>query len=121
MIEHALFLIKTHWNVFWEYWTPVIMVSIGIIVFFLEAFGGMKAEYGRYNKKNKGFSAPIAWLIQECPAFFVPLFLILYQGAKIYDNSNKINTNLLLLLFFMMHYFNRYNLKNILRYYDIFL
>lgn len=111
MIENALLLIKTHWNIFWEYWTPVIMISVGIIVFILEAFGGLKAEYGRYNKKKNGLSAPIAWLIQECPAFFVPLFLIFYQGAKIYDSSLRINTNLLLLCLFMMHYFNRYNFK----------
>jgi hypothetical protein len=50
-----------HMYEFLEYWTPVIMISIGSIVFILEAFFGFKAEYGRYNKKNLGLSAPIAW------------------------------------------------------------
>jgi hypothetical protein len=50
-----------HMYEFLEYWTPVIMISIGTIVFVLEAFFEFKAEYGRYNTKNMGLSAPIAW------------------------------------------------------------
>lgn len=121
MIGDALHLIKAHWNDFWEYWTPVIMISIGVIVFILEAFVGMKAEYGRYNKKKNGLPAPIAWLIQECPAFFVPLFLIFYNGVKFFDSFNRINTNLVLLLLFMMHYFNRQDLIFFFKYLKYFL
>ncbi|RNA34143.1 3-oxo-5-alpha-steroid 4-dehydrogenase 2 [Brachionus plicatilis] len=128
MIGDALHLIKAYWNELWEYWTPVIMISIGIIVFVLEAFVGMKAEYGRYNKKKSGLPAPIAWLIQECPAFFVPLFLIFYNGVKFFDSSNSINTNLVLLMLFMMHYFNRSFIyttrirsKNVVNYLENFL
>ena len=37
-----------------EYWTPMVMIGIGIGVFIAEIFGGLKAAYGRYNKNNIG-------------------------------------------------------------------
>ena len=57
-------LVDKHMYEFLEFWTPSIMISVGVIVFILEAFFGFKAEYGRYNKKNIGLSAPIAWLVK---------------------------------------------------------
>lgn len=108
MIDLIEELISKYMNEFLEFWTPVLMLSIGAVVFVLETAGGMRAAYGRYNIKNSGLSAPIAWLIQECPAFLIPLGLLLYRGVYLYDKFNRINTNLILLGFFMIHYFNRF-------------
>ena len=86
---------------------PVSMIITGIIVFICEAGLGLKAEYGRYNTKNSGFSAPVAWCLQECPAFLVPCVFIYFGGLTIYDKYNGLNLNVLFLIYFMVHYFNR--------------
>lgn len=111
MIE-TLFKIFDHYmDEFLEFWTPVIMISVGIVVFILETLGGLRAAYGRYNSKNIGFSARVAWFIQESPAFFVPFFLVLLRGSFLFDyRANKINTNFILLCYFLLHYFNRFDL-----------
>lgn len=111
MIDLILNLIDKYLYEFLEFWTPVIMITIGVIVFVLETIGGMKAAYGRYNTKNFGFSAPVAWFLQESPSFLVSFGLLMYRGVHFYDKFNRINTNLILLCFFMMHYFNRFKLK----------
>ena len=108
LISSVMYLVENHMKEFLEFWTPTIMITIGVIVFVLEAFCGMRAEYGRYNNKNFGFSAPIAWLFQESPAFLVPFGLVLYRRVFLFDSSHKINTNFLLLCLFLIHYFNRY-------------
>jgi hypothetical protein len=92
---------------FLEFWTPTLMITIGFIVILLETVGGMRAAYGRYNKSNRGLAAPIAWLLQESPAFLIPLALTLYRGSFLFDKNNHINTNFILLCYFMLHYFNR--------------
>ena len=98
---------------FLEFWTPVIMISVGSVVFVLETGLGMRAAYGRYNTKNSGLSAPIAWLIQESPAFIIPFSFMFYRSAFLFDRQNKsINSNFILLFYFMMHYFNRYTTIN---------
>lgn len=85
-----------------EYWTPVVMISLGMGVFLTEACGGLRAAYGRYNKKNIGLSAQLAWFLQESPAFFVPLYLLFHKGITfMFNANNKINSNFVLLIFFL--------------------
>ena len=86
---------------------PISMIVTGVIVFICEAGLGLRAEYGRYNKANKGFSAPIAWCLQESPAFLVPCIFIYFGGLRIYDEQDGLNFNVLFLYYFMIHYFNR--------------
>lgn len=100
--------VETHLYEFLEFYGPWLMISIGTIVFLVEAIGGVRAEYGRYNKKNMGFSAPVAWFLQESPAFLVPFGLWLYRGPSIFDKTTgSLNTNLIVLSYFLIHYFNR--------------
>ena len=99
-----------------NFWTPVVMISIGVAVFAIEVFGGLRAAYGRYNKSNIGLSAPIAWFLQESPAFFIPLYFFFMNETK-----KEINANSILLLFFLIHYFNRYFKKIIYLNFIIFL
>ena len=108
MLDFLIDLINTHMYEFLEYWTPVIMMATGIIVIIAEAAFGLKANYGRYSSLNSiGFKAPLAWLLQECPAFLVPLGLIIYRKASLFDGLQQLNTNLIILGYFMLHYFNR--------------
>lgn len=109
MLEIVLDYYDKYFYEFLEFWTPVLMISIGFIVLILETIGGLRAQYGRYNSKNFGLSAPIAWLLQESPAFLVPCFLVFYRKVLFYDQFNRLNTNLILLLYFMLHYFHRFN------------
>ena len=60
-VKQIELLVDKHMYEFLEFWTPVIMISVGVTVFIMEACFDFKAEYGRYNQKNKGFSAPVAW------------------------------------------------------------
>lgn len=92
---------------FLDFWTPTIMITIGSIVFLLESVGGLRAAYGRYNTKNIGFSAPVAWFLQESPAFLVPFFLVFYHGNYLFDKTNRLNSNFIVLCYFMLHYFHR--------------
>lgn len=92
---------------FLEFWIPVIMMIIGGIVVVLETVGGMRAKYGRYNEQNKGLKANLAWLLQESPAFLIPFFLAIYRRIYLFDIIGNINTNFILVTFFMIHYFNR--------------
>ena len=140
MIELARKLIETYWDVFFEKWIPIIMITIGTIVFILETVGGMRAEYGiwfvyveyrlllilfliwnwnkntnthtktkgRYNKNNRGLKAPLAWLLQESPAFLIPFGLIVLKETPfVVKRTGQINSNLIVLIFFLIHYFNR--------------
>ena len=100
-------LIDLYMDDFLEYWTPWIMISVGAVVFLVESCGGVRAAYGRYNTKNIGFSAPVAWLLQESPAFVVPLIMIIYRQTRLIGGLQQLNTNLVLLAYFMLHYFNR--------------
>ena len=107
MLDLIAKLIDQYMDEFFELWTPVIMISVGLVVFVLEAFGGLRAAYGRYNTKNYGFSAPFAWFLQESPAFLLPFGLVVYRRVFLFDKLNQINTNFVLLCYFMLHYFNR--------------
>ena len=91
-----------------DYWTPTVMIYIGVAVFIIEALGGLRASYGRYGKSNIGLSAPVAWFLQEAPAFFIPLYLLVRKAfSSGLVRNNEINTNVILLIYFLIHYFNR--------------
>jgi hypothetical protein len=86
---------------------PISMIVTGVVVFILEAGFGIRAEYGRYNKSNKGFSAPIAWCLQESPAFLIPCLFLYFGNQSLFNINTGINLNVLFIIFFMIHYFNR--------------
>jgi hypothetical protein len=106
-VNLLLDFVTKNWTELVETWIPAYMITMGVLVFITEAFGGVRAAYGRYNTGGWGLKANIAWLLQECPAFFVPLGLLFYNRTHILDNFSRPNTNLLLLIYFMIHYFNR--------------
>jgi hypothetical protein len=87
---------------------PISMIVTGVIVFICEAGLGLKAEYGRYSTKINGFSAPLAWFLQESPAFLIPCIFLYCGGISVYDKYTGFNLNVLFLFYFMIHYFNRY-------------
>jgi len=75
-----------------------------VVVAFVSIF--MPAPYGRYSGRQSRFAvnATVAWIIQECPAFFVPLVLIVQTPCSMIRENDG---NKIALLFFMAHYFNR--------------
>lgn len=108
MLDYLLELYDVYIYELLEYWIPLSMIIAAVVVFIAEAGVGLKAKYGRYSAPNNiGLKAPIAWLLQECPAFFVPLFLIFYHKASLFNGLQQLNTNLIILGYFMIHYFNR--------------
>ena len=76
-----------------------------IIQFIISIF--QQAPYGRYAVSSSKYlnwcpiNSKIAWILQECPAFFIPVYL-LYEAWDITNISTKI-----LLLAFIIHYFQR--------------
>lgn len=68
----------------------------------------MSAPYGRYTRGGYGFSmnARLAWLLQECPSFLVPVFVAGYLGGD--QITGTLNPNVVLLSMFLLHYFHRY-------------
>jgi hypothetical protein len=93
-----------------EFWIPALIIAMGAIVVILETFGGIRAAYGRYNKSNFGLPSWIAWCLQESTSFFVSLIIWIYRGPQLFDSNGRLNTNLLLLAYFMFHYFHRFDL-----------
>lgn len=64
------------------------------------------APYGRYAKGSQKIRIPpkLAWIIQECPSFFVPLVLV-YFGNR--NEAFRSVANQMCLGMFMLHYFQR--------------
>jgi hypothetical protein len=92
------------------------MIVTGTSVFLIETVFQQKAKYGRYNTANTGVSASLAWFLQETPSFLVPLAFLIFGEYKVVDpRTNSINLNLILLSFFMLHYFHRYILTIIIK------
>jgi len=90
--------------------SSLLMVSFGALAFFLLLF--VPAPYGRYQSVSGRFyslglpdlPAPVAWLLQECPAFFC----FVYQWkASSAAATRALTPNTVLLLAFAVHYFNR--------------
>ncbi|KAK7069264.1 3-oxo-5-alpha-steroid 4-dehydrogenase 1 [Halocaridina rubra] len=83
-------------------------MTYGTIIYGLLTIFVKKAPYGRHavnNKMSWGFEVPVklAWLLQECPSFVIPVLLVKYTTSKVYDGI----TNQLLMGMFIMHYFQR--------------
>ena len=71
----------------------------------------ISAPYGRYSRGGYGFgvNARVAWVLQECPSFLVPVFVAGYLGGD--KITGTINPNVVLLSMFLLHYFQRYVLQ----------
>ena len=70
----------------------------------------MSAPYGRYIRGGYGFpmNAKLAWVLQECPSFLVPVFVAGYLGGN--QITGVVNPNVVLLSMFLLHYFQRYGI-----------
>ena len=83
------------------------MIIVGIPIFFILVF--VPAWYGRYGNqvgmKLGSIPAKAAWILQECPSFFIPTLYLLTKLNTIRENW----INVLCLCFYLFHYFNRYN------------
>lgn len=86
------------------------LIALGVIVFIVLLF--IPAWYGRYGETLKidirkylgSLNPRVAWCIQEMPSFLLPLLGIILNFSRVSTNY----VNLVLLLMFMAHYFNRY-------------
>lgn len=80
-------------------------MSIGTIIYGLLTTFIPKAPYGRFADYSFGFGVPVkvAWMVQECPAFFIPLILLFFGNHTAYKGI----VNQLCLGMFVMHYFQR--------------
>ncbi|XP_055353354.1 3-oxo-5-alpha-steroid 4-dehydrogenase 1-like [Paramacrobiotus metropolitanus] len=80
----------------------LVMIAVGLVTYV--ALQLLPAPYGRYSSPSYGLLVParIAWVVQECPAFFVPLYVWLYM-----DNGAPALANKILAGLFMLHYFQR--------------
>jgi 3-oxo-5-alpha-steroid 4-dehydrogenase 1 len=86
------------------------MTAFGVLAFVLLLF--VPAPYGRYQSVSGRFYSlglpdvpgPVAWLLQECPAFFCFVYQW-YASSK--PDTRALTPNTVLLLAFAAHYFNR--------------
>jgi len=87
-----------------------IMITVGVVVLITELLG-VRAPYGRYSSEQRMSSwfgpkinAKLAWVMQECGAFFVPLALLLFAGD---ERCTQSWANRALLGMFLVHYAQR--------------
>ena len=68
----------------------------------------ISAPYGRHARGGYGFGVNVrlAWVLQECPSFVVPVFVAGYLGGD--KITGTFNPNVVLLSMFLLHYFQRY-------------
>lgn len=68
----------------------------------------ISAPYGRYTRGGYGFpvNVRVAWVLQECPSFLIPVFVAGYLGGD--KITGALNPNVVLLSMFLLHYFQRY-------------
>jgi len=66
----------------------------------------LRVPYGRYTSTKWGpqVSARFGWVLQECPAFLIPVYLWLYHGSQ--EHAHNF-VHLLLSVMFLWHYFYR--------------
>jgi len=89
-------------QIFVTYICPCFWFIGSIFVFFFEIILGIRAPYGRYNTKNSGIPARLAWFIQEVPCFIIPSYLLYYHWSSVSI------TNFIIVGLFLIHYFQRY-------------
>lgn len=87
--------------------TIAVMAVIAVIVFIALFF--FKAGYGYLSTSNWGpkISNKTAWILMECPAFFVMLY---YTARYAADTSEPVNDNTVLFTMaglYLLHYFQR--------------
>ncbi|KAI3381232.1 hypothetical protein SNEBB_010444 [Seison nebaliae] len=94
------------------FYMPILMVLTGSICFIVLFF--VAAPYGRYVNKKLGptINGKLAWCLQECPSFFIPIFCLIgfslefsEYHANFYETLNKPKT--IILSLFTFHYFYR--------------
>lgn len=80
-----------------------LLIGVAPIVHLLLVHG-VSAPYGRYTTSRLGFrlGARTAWFLQEIPAFIVPAFIFIAN-----EESEMSTPAQILLLGFLIHYFNR--------------
>merc|ERR1712025_1106600 len=81
---------------------------MGIVTIVVELGLGIDAQYGRFSSiKNRSFRIPakIAWCLQETPSFLMASYFFIKSFDETFETVPI--PNRLLLLFFMIHYFNR--------------
>ena len=85
-----------------------LIICVGLVSCIASFF--ITTPYGRYSRCTWGFgvNAQLAWLLQECPAFFVPFTMFLASDGMQQLKSMDPTPNVLVLLMFMIHYFRRY-------------
>eukprot|EP01084_Bolivina_argentea_P008911 16670_1 len=93
-------------------WDTISFISIGyfftsIFVVIVELGLGIQAHYGRFSSTScmPKIPAKIAWVVQEIPAFIIASFFLIKSLNETYDRIPMANR--LLLLLFIIHYFNR--------------
>ncbi|PAA88832.1 hypothetical protein BOX15_Mlig017916g1 [Macrostomum lignano] len=89
------------------FYLSMTMIVSGIVAFFVLLF--VPSPYGR--NANSAFGPPvpakIAWLIQEIPAFLIPVYFIIELLFFKTSDSANVRDAILLLAPFIMHYFQR--------------
>ncbi|XP_018025823.1 3-oxo-5-alpha-steroid 4-dehydrogenase 1 [Hyalella azteca] len=81
-------------------------MTFGVIIYALIVlFLPMAAPYGRYRSTRFGFGLPakLAWVVQECPAFLMPFFMVITTQRSNYHTV----TNQICMGLFIIHYFQR--------------
>jgi len=83
----------------------ITMIFWAIVVYVILMHTNLKGAYGRYGSENWGFLIParLAWVLQEAPAFLIPLIYI-FRG----DCDRIVHwENFLVLVLYVIHYTQR--------------
>ncbi|XP_028410156.1 3-oxo-5-alpha-steroid 4-dehydrogenase 1-like [Dendronephthya gigantea] len=85
-----------------------LMIVLGVSTF-ISSFYYNVALYGRYGSTYNGISvnASVAWLLQEAPAFIVPVLLLCMSDDKKEIATLQVSPNVVILSMFLLHYFRR--------------
>ena len=63
----------------------LLLAVAGTVVLVVMTVFGQKATYGRYSNESSlpKVDARFAWIVQECPAFFIPILIVLFRMATV--------------------------------------
>lgn len=93
-------------NQMWIDGLSILLGASAIFEFVSLTLLGFKANYGRYSSADGTFfrvNARIAWVVQESPSVFVPLFVVLTSSPTLSYNW----TNFVMVGLFTGHYILR--------------